>query len=100
MAAESLLGIINDILDFSKIEAGKLEMEQVEFFLDDTMDSLANILGIKAQEKNLELLFNISPRVPKQLIGDPLRLHQILLKTWHQCGEVYRARGSRGGSRC
>ncbi|WP_406610105.1 response regulator [Agarivorans sp. JK6] len=78
-AAESLLGIINDILDFSKIEAGKLTIEQIDFRLDDTLESLANVLSFKLEEKQLELLFDISPEVPKRIIGDPLRLHQILL---------------------
>ncbi|GGA88408.1 hypothetical protein GCM10011369_33200 [Neiella marina] len=78
-AAESLLGIINDILDFSKIEAGKLEMEAIDFRLDDSMESLANVLTFKVEEKQLELLFDIDADVPKNLLGDPLRLHQILL---------------------
>lgn len=79
MAAESLLGIINDILDFSKIEAGKLEMELVDFRLDDSLESISTLLGIKSSEKDLELLFDIDKDVPKNLLGDPLRLHQILL---------------------
>ncbi|PKH85302.1 response regulator [Colwellia sp. Bg11-28] len=78
-AAESLLGIINDILDFSKIEAGKLDIEIIEFSLHDTFADLANIIGLKAGEKNLELLFDISPDVPVNLKGDPLRLNQILI---------------------
>ncbi|MBW8192251.1 response regulator [Neiella marina] len=78
-AAESLLGIINDILDFSKIEAGKLEIEAIDFRLDDSMESLANVLTFKVEEKQLELLFDIAADVPKHLLGDPLRLHQILL---------------------
>lgn len=78
-SAESLLGIINDILDFSKIEAGKLEVEKVEFRLEDVFDNLANLVGLKAEEKGLELLFDIDPEVPKGLIGDPLRLGQIII---------------------
>jgi signal transduction histidine kinase/DNA-binding response OmpR family regulator len=79
-SANSLLGIINDILDFSKIEAGKLDMEAVEFSLSETLDNVANVIGVKAQEKeNLEILFNIDSRVPNFLIGDPLRLNQILV---------------------
>mgnify|MGYP002700082621 FL=1 len=78
-AAESLLGIINDILDFSKIEAGKLDIEVIEFSLHDTFADLANIIGLKAGEKNLELLFDISAEVPVRLKGDPLRLNQILI---------------------
>ncbi len=79
-SANSLLGIINDILDFSKIEAGKLEMEVVEFDLSETVDNVANVITIKAQEKkNLEVLFYLDSRVPNFLVGDPLRLNQILV---------------------
>ncbi len=79
-SAKSLLGIINDILDFSKIEAGKLDMEAVEFSLSETLDNVANVISVKAQEKeNLEVLFNIDARVPNFLVGDPLRLNQILI---------------------
>jgi PAS domain S-box-containing protein len=78
-SAKSLLGIINDILDFSKIEAGKLDMESVDFQLEDTLDSISTLVGIKTQEKGLELLFKTDPSVPTALVGDPLRLGQILI---------------------
>ena len=78
-AAESLLGVINDILDFSKIEAGKLDIEDVEFRLEDVLDDLANLLGIRAEDKGLELLFDLQPDLPTALIGDPTRLGQILV---------------------
>jgi len=78
-SAHSLLGIINDILDFSKIEAGKLEMERVDFMLDEVFDRIAGILTLKAQEKGLELLFSIASDVPQYLVGDPLRLGQVLM---------------------
>jgi two-component system sensor histidine kinase/response regulator len=78
-AAENLLGIINDILDFSKIEAGKLSMERVDFRLEDVLDHVASLVGIKAEDRGLELLFNCSADVPTALVGDPLRLGQILL---------------------
>jgi signal transduction histidine kinase/DNA-binding response OmpR family regulator/HPt (histidine-containing phosphotransfer) domain-containing protein len=78
-SGENLLGIINDILDFSKIEAGKMSMEQIDFHLDDVMDNLANLVGLKAEDKGLELLFNIAPDMPVDLVGDPLRLGQILI---------------------
>jgi len=78
-SAESLLGIINDILDFSKIEAGKLDLESIEFRLNDVMENLAGIVGLKTEEKDLELHFRIAPEVPLVLVGDPLRLGQILL---------------------
>jgi len=78
-AAENLLGIINDILDFSKIEAGKMSMERIDFRLEDVMDNLANLVGMKAEDKGLELLFNAAPDVPTALVGDPLRIGQILI---------------------
>jgi PAS domain S-box-containing protein len=79
-SANSLLGIINDILDFSKIEAGKLDMEAVEFDLLETMDNVANVITVKAQEReNLEVLFYLDPEVPNFLVGDSLRLNQILV---------------------
>ncbi|MEJ2286735.1 MAG: response regulator, partial [Desulfobacterales bacterium] len=79
VSAKSLLGIINDILDFSKIEAGKLAMESVDFQLEDTLDNISTLVGIKTQEKGLELLFKTDPSVPTALVGDPLRLGQILI---------------------
>jgi PAS domain S-box-containing protein len=78
LAAESLLRIINDILDFSKIEAGKLEMEETEFHLSDILSSMVDILGVKAQEKGLEFTLKLSPDVPATMLGDPVRLGQIL----------------------
>ncbi len=78
-AAESLLGIINDILDFSKIEAGKLSMEKADFHLDDVMEHLGNLVGIKAEDKGLEFLFDEAPDIPTALIGDALRLGQVLV---------------------
>jgi len=79
ISARSLLGIINDILDFSKIEAGKMDMESVDFQLEDTLDNISTLVGIKTQEKGLELLFKTDPDVPTALVGDPLRLGQILI---------------------
>ena len=78
-SAENLLGIINDILDFSKIEAGKMTLERVVFRLDDVMENLANMVGMRAEDKALELLFRVEPDVPAALTGDPLRLGQILV---------------------
>jgi signal transduction histidine kinase/CheY-like chemotaxis protein len=79
ISAKALLGIINDILDFSKIEAGKMDMESVDFQLEDTLDNISTLVGIKTQEKGLELLFKTDPSVPTALVGDPLRLGQILI---------------------
>jgi len=78
-SAQLLLGIINDILDFSKIEAGKLELESIPFGLEDVLNNLSNMVSIKAQEKGLEMVFDVDPKTPLQLIGDPLRLGQILI---------------------
>jgi PAS domain S-box-containing protein len=78
-SAESLLGIINDILDFSKIEAGKLDLEVIPFNLGDVMDNLGNVVGLRAQEKGLELLFVEPPGLPTAVMGDPSRLGQVLL---------------------
>ena len=78
-SAESLLGIINDILDFSKIEAGKLDMEFIPFSLADVMDNLGNLVGLKAEEKGLEVLFVEPLDLPAMLVGDPSRLGQVLL---------------------
>ncbi len=78
-SAKLLLGIINDILDFSKIEAGKLDIESVEFSLNELLGGLADLIGLKAEEKDLELLIVQSPELPDRLVGDPLRLHQVLV---------------------
>ena len=77
-SAESLLGIINDILDFSKIDADKLEIEKTPFCLEELFDNLASLLGLKAEEKGLELMFDLPATLPSALIGDPLRLTQVL----------------------
>ncbi len=79
VSAQSLLGILNDILDFSKVEAGKMELEQVDFRLDELLQNLAVIIGSAAQEKDIEVLFAVAPDVPLSLIGDPLRLQQVLI---------------------
>ena len=79
ISAQSLLGILNDILDFSKVEAGKLELERVEFRLDELLQNLAVIVGAAAQDKDIEVLFSVAPEVPLDLVGDPLRLQQVLI---------------------
>ncbi len=78
-SATALLSIINDILDFSKIEAGKLDMEDVNFDLQDVLDHVANVIALKANEKNLEFLIVSKPNLHTALIGDPLRLGQVLI---------------------
>ncbi len=78
-AGTALLGIINDILDFSKIEAGKISMESVDFDLEQVMSGVSAMIGDKVFDKGLELLFDVAPDVPRYLVGDPLRVGQILL---------------------
>ncbi|MFZ2986577.1 response regulator [Ideonella sp.] len=78
-AANSLLGVLNDILDFSKVEAGKLLMETREFALEEVLQKVTVIVGQRAQEKGLELLLNTATDVPAMLVGDPLRLQQVLI---------------------
>ena len=77
-AGTSLLGVINDILDFSKIEAGRLDIEAVDFRLDDVIASVTSITAQKAQDKGLEFLAEIADSVPQNLVGDPLRLGQVI----------------------
>ncbi len=78
-SANTLLGLINDILDFSKIDAGKLQLEEVPFDLGDVLGNIANVVGMQAEEKGLEFLFHIDSEVSYNLIGDPLRLGQVLM---------------------
>jgi signal transduction histidine kinase/CheY-like chemotaxis protein/HPt (histidine-containing phosphotransfer) domain-containing protein len=78
-SAESLLHIINDILDFSKVEAGRLELEQLDFDLRDSVESVCELLAQRAQEKNLELVCAIDAETPAALVGDPGRLRQVLM---------------------
>ncbi|MCP4685760.1 MAG: response regulator, partial [bacterium] len=78
-SADALLGIINDILDFSKIEAGKLDMEWLDFSLEEVLGNVSNLVSLKAYEKGLEFLVGVDPDVPPNLVGDPLRLGQILI---------------------
>ena len=78
-SAENLLGVIDDILDFSRIEAGKLSLERVPFRMEDVLDHLVNVIGFRVEDKGLELLLNVPPDLPTALIGDPLRLGQVLV---------------------
>ncbi len=79
IAAGALLGIINDILDFSKIEAGKLDIEEAEFHFEEVLENISTVVSQKAQDKNLEFLIAAAPDIPPNLVGDPLRLGQILI---------------------
>ena len=78
-SAELLLGILNDILDFSKIEAGRLQLEHLPFALDDVLEGLADLVALKAEEKHLALRFEVPGGLPATLVGDPLRLSQVLI---------------------
>ena len=94
-AGTSLLGVINDILDFSKIEAGRLDIEAVDFRLDDVIASVTSITAQKAQDKGLEFLAEVEKSVPQNLVGDPLRLGQVIANLINNAikfteqGEVY-----------
>jgi two-component system sensor histidine kinase/response regulator len=78
-SADSLLILLNDILDFSKIEAGKLDFDQLEFRLRESLGDMMRTLSFRAQEKGLELAYRVGPNVPDNLIGDPGRLRQIIV---------------------
>ncbi len=78
-SGQHLLGILNDILDFSKVEAGKLAMEHTPFELEQVLAHVVNVIADKTQAKNLELVCDLPPHIPQQLLGDPLRLGQILI---------------------
>ncbi|MCG8021910.1 MAG: transporter substrate-binding domain-containing protein [Candidatus Thiodiazotropha weberae] len=79
LSSINLLGILNDILDFSKIEAGKLQIEQSEFRLDSILQNLSSLISIKAEQKGLEFIFKQDLSIPQKLIGDPLRIGQVLI---------------------
>lgn len=78
-SAESLMTVINDILDYSKIEAKKLDIEEVQFTLRDSIGDILNTLALRASEKGLELAYLVSPEVPDAVVGDPGRLRQIII---------------------
>jgi len=78
-SGKHLLGIINDILDFSKVEAGKLQIEQEEFDVDKLLDQVASLISEKAGAKGVELVFDVAADVPRRLLGDSLRVGQILI---------------------
>jgi CheY-like chemotaxis protein/HPt (histidine-containing phosphotransfer) domain-containing protein len=94
-SAHSLLSLINDILDFSKIDAGKLDMEQTNFYLNETIDGITDMFREKTSEKNLELVVSIEKGTPNALVGDPSRLRQIIVNLMSNAvkftdkGEIY-----------
>jgi two-component system, sensor histidine kinase and response regulator len=79
ISAHNLLGLLNDILDLSKIEAGRLEIEITPFHLDHVLNNVANVVTIKVEEKGLSIFFRADPEAPRTLLGDPLRLGQVLI---------------------
>ena len=93
-SADSLLTIINDILDFSKIEAGRLELDPVRFNLRDNLDEAVRTLAVRAHEKGLELLCEWKADVPDYVVGDPVRIRQVIVNLlgnaikFTQAGEV------------
>jgi signal transduction histidine kinase len=78
-SSETLLHIINDILDSSKIEAGKIELEQIDFSLQDTLEQVKQTLSFRAEEKGLRFVTHVDESITDILIGDPVRLNQILI---------------------
>ncbi len=94
-AAFNLLQILNDILDLSKIEAGQLALERIDFELESVVSEMADVVGLKADQKGLELVFSASPDLPRRLIGDPTRLRQVLVNLasnavkFTEAGEVH-----------
>ncbi len=77
-SAATLLDIVNDVLDYSKVEAGRLELESITFYLEDLLEQIVDLFTARIEEKGLELAVRIAPQVPTILVGDPLRLRQIL----------------------
>ncbi|MBL8474253.1 MAG: response regulator [Rhodocyclaceae bacterium] len=78
-SAESLLALINDILDFSKIEAGRLDMESLTFGLRESLAEMMKALALRADQKSLELIYDVDPDVPDMVVGDPNRLRQVIV---------------------
>ncbi len=87
-AAGTLLGVIDDILDFSRIEAGRLTLEHIPFELGEVLDHAVQVLGLGLEQKGVELLLNVPPEVPAALVGDPLRLGQVLTQLGKQAARV------------
>ncbi|MDD4977449.1 MAG: response regulator [Gallionella sp.] len=77
-SSKALLTIINDILDYSKVEAGRMELDPIEFDLEQLLDNVADLFNVHAEEKGLELIFEIDPAIPPYLIGDALRIGQVM----------------------
>ncbi|MBC7404507.1 MAG: response regulator [Cytophaga sp.] len=95
ISADSLLQIVNDILDFSKIEAGRMDIEHIEFSLEQMLNNTMKALAVRAHQRNLELVLQVNPDVPDRLLGDPGRLRQIIFNLvgnaikFTEAGEVH-----------
>ena len=104
-SAEILKGLVNDLLDLSKIEAGKLEVERIDFDLNEVLDKVANVVRVAAEEKGLALIFDVAHWVPATIQGDPLRLSQVLINLINNAikfterGEITLRIGMKEGSR-
>uniref|UniRef100_UPI002FCDA90B PAS domain-containing protein n=1 Tax=Duganella sp. S19_KUP01_CR8 TaxID=3025502 RepID=UPI002FCDA90B len=79
LATQSLLGLVNDVLDFSRVEAGQLVLEHASFSLERVLSSISVLVSGSACDKGIELVYDIDPRLPAELAGDPMRLQQVLL---------------------
>lgn len=93
-AADSLLRIIDDILDFSKIESGKMQMESIDFRLEDVLDHMSNLVYLKTEEKLIIFQVDINPDTPTALIGDPIRLGQVLINLGNNAAKFTETGGS------
>ncbi|MDD4927790.1 MAG: PAS domain-containing protein [Gallionella sp.] len=78
LSSKALLSIINDILDYSKVEAGRLELDQTELRLDDLLENVTDLFNVRAEEKGIELVLHIAPDIPERVLGDSLRLGQVM----------------------
>ena len=92
LSADALLTVINDILDFSKIEAGKVDLEELDFDFYECIEGALKTLALRADEKGLELLCDVSQEIPEMVSGDPGRLRQVLINLVGQCAEVHDGR--------
>jgi len=77
-SSKAMLSLLNDILDYSKIEAGKISLEEEEFSLEETIENVGNLFSVRAEEAGLELFYEIDENIPQRLVGDALRLTQVL----------------------
>jgi len=82
-SAEVLLGLINDILDFSKIEAGKLSLEVIEFDLWSSVEEAVDMVSLEAHKKGLDVVVHLAPELPRMVVGDPVRIRQIILNLFN-----------------